>query len=97
MKVYLMRVLAAGSTLLNVILGGPTNQTFSARNYERKRHGKNHITFIIDLIFFSDPEHCLGAWVTWSVQEAAMKEFERNKEKQHGIRKSPYDRPSHLI
>jgi len=62
---YIERVSVAISVLLNVILGGSSNQTFSARNYEWKRAGKPHIVPIIDLIFWFDPDHCLQSWTYW--------------------------------
>lgn len=49
--VYLTRVGLALSVLINVLLGGPSNQTFSARNWARKREGKYHVVYFIDAIF----------------------------------------------
>ena len=37
---YLLRVVTAMSVLLNVILGGKLNQTFSARNWDWKKNNK---------------------------------------------------------
>jgi len=48
MLIYLKRIGIALSVLLNVTLGGKSNQTFSARNWERKRQGKIHFVFAID-------------------------------------------------
>jgi len=63
---YLKRVLKSLSILLNVVLGGPSNQTFSARNYQRKKSGKIHCTPLIDAIFGKD--HCVRSWMYWKVQ-----------------------------
>lgn len=45
---YLARIGIALSVLLNVILGGPSNQTFSARNWGRKRKGQANLVWLID-------------------------------------------------
>jgi hypothetical protein len=45
---YLARIGIALSVLLNVILGGPSNQTFSARNWGRKRRGQINLVWLID-------------------------------------------------
>lgn len=47
---YLHRVFIATSVLLNVLLGGPNNQTFSARNWTLKRQGKINAVLLIDSI-----------------------------------------------
>ena len=62
---YLERVGIALSVLLNVILGGYSNQTFSARNHGWKREGKPNLVWLIDTIFWFDPDHCLDAWAYW--------------------------------
>lgn len=49
--IYLTRVGLALSVLFNVLLGGPSNQTFSARNWAWKREGKWHIVPVIDGMF----------------------------------------------
>ena len=43
LRTYLVRVATALSVLLNVVTGGSLNQTFSARNWERKRNGKANL------------------------------------------------------
>jgi len=48
---YISRVAISLSVLLNVLLGGPSNQTFSARNYGWKREGKPNGVVVIDAIF----------------------------------------------
>jgi hypothetical protein len=65
-RLYLFRVLTAMSVLLNVILGGANNQTFSARNYEWKKKGKLNIVKLID--FIVGREHCLESWVYWKTR-----------------------------
>jgi len=79
MNGYWMRVFTALSILINVILGGKSSQTFSARNYERKRSGKWHLVELIDFLFKNDPEHCLGSWVNWQVRKTAIDKFQREK------------------
>lgn len=45
---YFGRIGIALSVLFNVILGGYSNQTFSARNWGWKRQGKPNIVWLID-------------------------------------------------
>jgi hypothetical protein len=45
---YLSRIGIALSVLFNVILGGYSNQTFSARNWSWKRKGKWNLVWLID-------------------------------------------------
>ncbi len=66
---YIERVGIALSVLLNVLLGGYSNQTFSARNYGWKREGKPNLVWLIDTIFWFDPNHCLDAWTYWIVRK----------------------------
>lgn len=68
MLAYLKRVGIALSILLNVILGGYSNQTFSARNYAWKKTGKLNLVWLIDFIaekLFNDKDHCLQSWAYW--------------------------------
>ena len=51
---------------LNKMLGGPGQQTFRARNWQRKRDGLPHLVFAIDL--FLGKGHCLECWVNWKVR-----------------------------
>jgi hypothetical protein len=62
---YLERVGIAFSIFLNVILGGYSNQTFSARNYAWKKEGRPNLVWLIDSIFWFDPDHCLDSWAYW--------------------------------
>lgn len=68
-----MRVGIAISILLNVILGGSSNQTFSARQYERKRLDKKNIVWLIDAIFFFDDDHCMMSWLFWRTHKDIRK------------------------
>lgn len=79
---YFSRVGTAVSVLLNVLLGGPSNQTLSARNYELKRNGKPNIVWLIDFLFFWDKDHCMNSWLYWFLRKDVQ--FEMNKEKTNG-------------
>jgi hypothetical protein len=70
---YFQRVGIAISVLFNVILGGYSNQSFSARNYAWKREGKINLVFLIDIIFWFDPSHCAQAWSYWIVRKEVKK------------------------
>lgn len=65
---YFLRIGTATSILINVIFGGSSNQTFSARNYDLKRRNKPNITWIIDSIFL-DKDHCLHSWSYWIIRK----------------------------
>ena len=67
MRAYLFRVGIALSILINVILGGRSNQTFSARNYQRQRDGKANCVKAIDRVLGKD--HCLFCWTNWKVRK----------------------------
>lgn len=62
---YFNRLIIAVSILINVILGGKSNQTFSARNYGWKLAGYPNIAWLIDLIFWFDHDHCEKSWSFW--------------------------------
>lgn len=66
---YFQRIGITLSVLLNVILGGYSNQTFSARNYEWKKEGKLNLVWLIDSIFWYDKNHCLQAWSYWVIRK----------------------------
>jgi hypothetical protein len=72
---YLSRVGLSLSILLNVILGGQSNQTFSARNYFWKMNGKPNIVWLIDRIFWFDPNHCLVSWIYWKTSKDLRKKI----------------------
>jgi hypothetical protein len=64
---YIKRVLIALSVLLNVLLGGDNNQTFSARNHQWRKDNKLNICKAIDLVLGEG--HCLTCWVYWKVRK----------------------------
>ena len=64
---YLKRVMTALSVLLNVLLGGDNNQTFSARNHQWQKDGKPNIVYLIDLALGKG--HCVECWVYWKVRK----------------------------
>lgn len=64
---YGHRIFTALSVLLNVILGGNNNQTFSARNYQWHKQGKWNLVYLIDYLLGED--HCLECWVYWKVRK----------------------------
>lgn len=63
---YLKRILIALSVLLNVVLGGGNNQTFSARNWEWQKNNKPNIVWLIDMVIGKG--HCLECWVYWKTR-----------------------------
>lgn len=77
---YIKRIGIAISVLLNVFLGGQSNQTFSARNYAWKREGRFNAAWLIDIVFkyvFRDGEnHCLNSWVYWFVRKNLTENIE---------------------
>ena len=64
---YLTRIGVAMSVLFNVLTGGASNQTFSARNWQWKKDGKFNLVWIIDKILGKD--HCVECWVYWKTRE----------------------------
>ena len=67
MALYIKRVLIAFSVLVNVILGGMNNQTFSARNWQWKRERKPNLVWLIDLVVGKG--HCSECWVYWKTRK----------------------------
>lgn len=68
MKDYLKRVAIAFSVLFNVLCGGYSNQTFSARNHDLKRRGLPNVAFLIDWFYYvleEETDHCLNSWAYW--------------------------------
>lgn len=63
---YINRLFIACSILLNVILGGKSNQTFSARNYAWKIAHKPNLVWLIDTILWFDENHCEVSYEFWS-------------------------------
>jgi len=72
MKRYFNRVLLSFSILINTLLGGETNQSFSARNWGWKRTGRPNIVWLIDLLFFFEPNHCAESWIKWLIINKAI-------------------------
>lgn len=70
---YFQKIGIALSVLINVILGGYSNQTFSARNYERKRLGRWNLVWIIDKLFFLSQDHCMHSWSYWFTRKDVEK------------------------
>ena len=66
MALYIKRVLIAFSVLVNVILGGMNNQTFSARNWQWKREHKLNLVWLIDIVVGKG--HCSECWVYWKTR-----------------------------
>lgn len=70
---YIVRLGIAVSVLINVILGGKSNQSFSARNWQRKRDGLWHLCDLIDVMFWFDKDHCLTSWTYWRVHKGILR------------------------
>ena len=64
---YLNRVGVAMSVLFNVLTGGASNQTFSARNWQWKKDKKYNLVWLIDLVISKG--HCAECWVYWKVRD----------------------------
>lgn len=64
---YIERVGIALSVLLNVLTGGASNQTFSARNWDWKKRKLPNMVFVIDLLLGKG--HCLECWVWWKTRK----------------------------
>ena len=76
---YLQRIGIALSVLLNVILGGPSNQTFSARNWAWKRGGYPNLVWFIDFIFsLYEKDHCEVSWEYWAYKIKKLDETNYN-------------------
>jgi len=67
---YTTRVGIALSVLFNVLLGGESNQTFSARNWGWERDGKFNLCNVID--FFFGQGHCLECWAYWRIAKRSV-------------------------
>lgn len=73
---YLSRVFLALSILLNTLLGGSTNQAFSARNWHWKKKGYWNLVWIIDKIFFWQDSHCQESYIKWSIINNAIYHYD---------------------
>lgn len=90
---YLKRIGIALSILINVLLGGYSNQTFSARNYMWKRAGLPNLVWLIDGIFntvafsvnkifgtnYNFSNHCLESWAYWRVRKDVVFDIQQNR------------------
>ena len=89
---YLTRIGIAISVLLNVTLGGYSNQTFSARNYAWRKKGCYNLVWVIDMVYyywslalnlvcfktkFDPDDHCMRAWVYWRVRKDVMHDHDK--------------------
>jgi len=72
---YLNRIVIAFSILVNCLMGGRNNQTFSARNWQRKRDKKFNLVWLIDGIFFMQRDHCQDSWVKWTIIDSAVRKY----------------------
>lgn len=70
---YFVRVGIALSILINVMLGGPIDQAFSARNYAWRKSGYPNLVWLLDLLFFFDKHHCLHSWTYWILKKGNKK------------------------
>lgn len=77
---YLTRVGISFDIFLNVLLGGHINQTFSARNWQWKKAGRPNIVWLIDLVVFWDPDHCMQSWLYWKTKVQTRKFGKSNVE-----------------
>lgn len=82
---YLERVGIALSVLINVVLGGKSNQTFSARNYGWKKQNKFNIVWLIDFLIFWDRDHCLHSWLYWYTGKNIRKYGKKYLQKQRDM------------
>lgn len=58
------QVLIAADQLLNSLVGGWADETFSARCWRLRERGRgwSALRWLVDGIFFWDPEHCAESW-----------------------------------
>ena len=74
---YFSRVLLSFSILLNTVLGGSTNQSFSARNWELKLNNLPNAVWLIDAIFFRHINHCEQSYVKWQMIKQAIERYNK--------------------
>lgn len=77
MKTYLNRILLAFSILINTLLGGSTNQSFSARNWHWKKNGYWNLVWLIDKIFFYEMNHCQESYIKWVIINNAIYHYDK--------------------
>ena len=88
---YFDRVFIAFSIFINVLLGGRINQTFSARNYQRRRDNKINLVRVINFLF-RDKNHCSESWVKWTIINQAIKKYDEGMGFEHDKRKHWYEK-----
>ena len=72
MNVYCYKLAIATSIFFNVLIGGKNNQTFSARNYQRKLDRQKNMCYSIDYILGND--HCLECWQRWCIIKQVLRD-----------------------
>ena len=72
MHVYCYKLAIATSIFFNVLIGGKNNQTFSARNYQRKLDSEKNLCHGIDYILGDD--HCLECWQRWCIIKQVLRD-----------------------
>ena len=85
---YIERLGIAISVLVNVILGGPSNQTFSARNWGWKASGYPNLVWLID--FFAswyEYNHCERSWDYWAY---IIKQYGETRYEHHNVEDYEY-------
>jgi hypothetical protein len=92
MKKYLNRVFISISILINTLLGGRNNQTFSARNWERKRNNKINLVFLIDFLWIWEKNHCLESWSKWEIINHAINRYENSNNIEQSKRSNWYEK-----
>ena len=75
MSKYINRIVISFSILINTLLGGRNNQTFSARNWHLKRNNKPNLVWFIDKIFFWEKDHCQDSWIKWTIINNAITRY----------------------
>lgn len=78
---YISRLSLAFSILFNTMLGGSTNQSFSARNWQWKKDNHLNFVWLIDLMFFLEKDHCLESYIKWTIINHAITHYEGIVEK----------------
>lgn len=76
---YFSRVVIAISVLINVLTGGQSNQTLSARNWERKRLGRSNLVPLLDFLS-RNPTHCMENWTHWYLRKNVEQELTTTKQ-----------------
>lgn len=74
---YLSRVFIAWSIFWNTVLfGGRNNQTISAGQWHRKKSGKFNFVWLIDIMFWVEPDHCQISWIKWTIINNAISHYD---------------------